>query len=211
MADNTRGTKRKRDFFNDKDLSDIIIEFNDTQFFAHKVILARGSTWFEKAFPSGFSETNQKVVELHDDVSSDAIMAMLEHLYGMDYKDQSVHGDVGGISQVHLEVFVLGDKYDVVSLKKQAADQFMKFLTGEADHGRFYDRTIHEIQMLLGPDAPELADKSLYLRAKHFVLNRYPVRLLENSTFRDLLGKGKMLNEKLAIAFLHQICEKLCE
>ncbi|KAI4731272.1 hypothetical protein E4T49_00901 [Aureobasidium sp. EXF-10728] len=211
MTDNTRGTKRKRDFFNDQDLSDIIITFKETQIFAHKVTLASGSTWFEGAFLGAFSEANQKIVELYDNVSSDAIMAMLKHLYGMDYKDQSIHHDFRGISQVHLEVFVLGDKYDVDSLRKQAADRFMKFLTGEAEDGSFYDETIHVIQRLLGPDAPELADRSLYLRAKHFILNRYPMRLFEDETFRDLLGKGKMLNEKLAVAFLHKIHERLCD
>lgn len=44
-----------RDYFNNETFSDIILEFGPFKIHAHKVILASNSTWFEKAFSSGFS------------------------------------------------------------------------------------------------------------------------------------------------------------
>ena len=53
---------RKRDFLDEEELSDIIIKFGDRQVFAHKIILANGSPWFEKALLGDFSV---RVLKIH--------------------------------------------------------------------------------------------------------------------------------------------------
>ena len=41
-------------FFDNKDLSDVTIKFSGQQLFAHKIVLARKSKYFLKAFTGGF-------------------------------------------------------------------------------------------------------------------------------------------------------------
>ncbi|KAH0349641.1 hypothetical protein KCU83_g5408, partial [Aureobasidium melanogenum] len=148
MANNT--PTGKRTFFNDEQFSDIIVKFGDKQIFVHRVTLAMGSVWFEKALCGNFSvlEANKKVIELHDDASSDAIMAMLRHLYGLRYLEQELELDERRIPGFHLTVFMLGDKYDIKTLRSDAAELFGDSLQMEEENSEnsgFWDETIYAI------------------------------------------------------------------
>lgn len=203
----------------------MIIKFGDNQVFAHKVILARGSLWFDRALAGSFSvdfpflniqqtsltsvqEANKKVVELHDDANPDAIMAMLKHLYGSDYKKQDwVEHEAHNI-EVHLSVFILGDKYDISSLRVQAAALFKRFMDTECEHESYYAQTIYAIQKLIGPNAPQLADKALAQYTRDVVLDYYDY-LFDNETFRSLMAEGSMLQKDLAMDVLDKINDRV--
>jgi hypothetical protein len=58
-------------------------------------------------------------------------MAMLKHLYGLDYEDQDLGDDDAHTPGLHLCVFMLGDKYDISSLRDHAAQYFEQFLQEE--------------------------------------------------------------------------------
>ncbi|KEQ74591.1 hypothetical protein M436DRAFT_72001 [Aureobasidium namibiae CBS 147.97] len=192
----------------DNNFSDVIIKFGDKQVFAHKVILARGSLWFDKALSGNFSEANKKVIELHDDVGSGAVMTMLKHIYGSNYKEQYLDEDDDATVEMHHAVFILGDKYDISSLREEAAARFEKFLAKESRDGEYYDATILTIQKLLGPHAPQLADKSLTERATCFVYGDYK-HLLCNYLFRALMAEGSMLHKDLAMEVLEMVSNQL--
>ncbi|THW83658.1 hypothetical protein D6D15_09431 [Aureobasidium pullulans] len=195
--------RKKRNFFNDEELSDVIIKFGEEQVFAHKVILASGSIWFEKALLGNFSEAKKKVVELHDDTGPDAITAMLKHLYGMSYETQIEPCEEVDFAELHHHVYLLGDKYDIESLRVQAAKKMRNFLSLEIRTG-LYDKTISTIQKILGPEAVQFADRALELQTKKQLFARTQ-SLFRDHTFRDLLATGKMLAPKTAMAFLDKI------
>lgn len=156
-------------------------------------------------------EANKKVVGLHDDdASSEAIMAMLRHLYGLRYEDQEIDVEGWHFPGLHLAVFTLGYKYDIESLRYEAAERFEDYLEGEIAEGTFYEETIHAIQKLLGPDVHQLADQSLATSTRTFVLKHYDT-LFENDHFRNLMASGTMLDIGLAHEFLNKIHKKQIE
>ncbi|THY79685.1 hypothetical protein D6C93_10113, partial [Aureobasidium pullulans] len=196
---------RKRNFFDDEELSDVIIKFGEEQVFAHKVILASGSVWFEKALLGNFSEAKKKVVELHDDTRTDAITAMLKHLYGMSYETQIEPCDEEDFAELHHHAYLLGDKYDIESLRIQAAKKMRTFLSDEFHMG-LYHSTISTIQRILGPEAVQFADRALELQTKKQVL-AHTSTLFLHAFFLNLLAKGKMFAPETAMAFLNKINE----
>jgi hypothetical protein len=201
-----------------QELSDVIIKFGSKEVFAHKAILVNGSVWFERALLGRFSvrcsfssahglrwstiqEANEKIIELHDDASPTATMAMLRHLYGSNYANQSIGDEHHLTAELHSSVFMLGDKYDISSLRVDAAERFRDFLKLEVRSSCFYDRTIHVIQKVLGPSALQLADQALTQSTADFVL-QHRFRMMRNAEFRSLLAEGLMLEKVLAVKFL---------
>ncbi|THY07979.1 hypothetical protein D6D01_09704 [Aureobasidium pullulans] len=195
----------RRNFFDDEELSDVIIKFGEEQVFAHKVILASGSIWFEKALLGNFSEAKKKVIELYDDVVPSAMIAMLKHLYGVSYETQLEPCEEDYIAELHHHVYLLGDKYDIESLRIQAAKEMRTFLSKEFDLG-LYHNTISTIRNILGPEAVQFADRALELQTKKQVL-AHTSTLFLNAFFRNLLAKGRMFAPETAMAFLNKINE----
>jgi hypothetical protein len=148
------------------------------------------------------------VIELHDDANPEAIVAMLRHLYGSDYEDQDLGEDETHLAALHLWVFMLGDKYDISSLRDNAVVRFDAFISWEERSDYYFPTTIHAIQKLLGPEAPQLADQALVLSTTEFVLENY-MSLIQDETFRSLLAKGAMLKNDLAIQFLDRVSNRL--
>jgi hypothetical protein len=136
---------------------------------------------------------------------------MLRHLYGSRYKDDELDDlfkeskpMASHIAGSHLSVFMLGDKYDIDSLRYDAAKRFEDLLDLEAKSGSFFDGTIQAIQRLLGPDTPLLADRTLLISTTQFIDDNM-FMLFADKLFRDLLAEGVMLNKDLAIGFLQDI------
>ncbi|KAH0362070.1 hypothetical protein KCU65_g8263, partial [Aureobasidium melanogenum] len=185
MAETTAisGVKRKRNLFDDEGLSDVIIKIRSKQVFAHKAILANGSVWFERAFLGRFV-----------------------HLYGLSYKTQLVPTHIMDNIGFHLEVFMLGDKYDISSLRIEAADRFIHAVHEQLRPSSLLgiqDPTIYAIRRLLGPHAVHFADQSLTTKIKALVLTN-STKFLRNQIFRKLLGGGSMLDIELGVE-LHDL------
>ncbi|THW03737.1 hypothetical protein D6D24_10677 [Aureobasidium pullulans] len=196
---------RKRNFFDDEKLSDVIIKFADKQIFAHKVILVSGCVWFEKALLGNFSEANKKIIELHDDTDPEAMMYMLKYLYDMAYPRDL---ELGISTMIHLEIYILGDKYDIKSLRDEAAAHIMYLLQEQYYAGEFSNASIFTIQKLLGPDPVCLADQSLEIQTKDQVFG-YASVLLSDEMFRTLLAKGEMFDTQHALDYLEAL-NKIC-
>lgn len=155
-------------------------------------------------------EADKKVIELHGDDNSEAIMAMLKHLYGLNYETQDI-GDASDdidIAGLHVSVFMLGDKYDISSLRDEALERFRKYLEEERESDCLYNNTIFAIQKLLGPNAPQPADQSLIESATDFLLGNLFLFFTE-SLFRDLLAGGVMLKKDLAVTFLEDLNDNI--
>ncbi|THW14458.1 hypothetical protein D6D23_09379 [Aureobasidium pullulans] len=178
-----------RNFFDDEKLSDVIIKFADKQIFAHKVIL----------------EANKKIIELHDDTDPEAMMYMLKYLYDMAYPRDL---ELGISTMIHLEIYILGDKYDIKSLRDEAAAHIMYLLQEQYYAGEFSNASIFTIQKLLGPDPVCLADQSLKIQTKDQVFG-YASVLLSDEMFRTLLAKGEMFDTQHALDYLEAL-NKIC-
>ena len=146
-------------------------------------------------------EADKKIIELHDDVGNDAVMTMLKHLYGLNYKEQYFDEEDDVTVEMHHALFILGDKYDISSLREEAAASFDEFLARESRDRDYYSSTIFTIQKLLGPHAPQLVDKSLEDTARSFVLDDYTF-LFRDELFRSLIAEGTMFQKDLAMEFL---------
>lgn len=135
-------------------------------------------------------------------------MAMLRHLYGENYQKQEISVDDSDTAEFHSGVFILGDKYDIRSLREQAKKRFIKFLEAELKDGEFYHGTIYAFQTLVGPSDLQLADQSLIQYVENLVLDN-ALELFRDDTFRELLAIGEMLKTELAIDFLARIQDNL--
>ena len=136
-------------------------------------------------------------------------MVMLKHLYGMTYGSQELdnwcaEADIDLTALFHLSVFMLGDKYDIDSLRTAAAQCFNKVLEEERSDKYFTDDTVYAIQKLLGPHAPELADGTLAESTDEFVARNYYL-MMQDSTFRSYLSRGEMFDKDLAEQFLELV------
>lgn len=157
---------------------------------------------------SNNQEADKKTIELHGDDDHEAVMAMLRHLYGSSYKEQEIWVMPGNRANAHLSVFMLGDKYDISSLRAAAATIFNHYLSDQVDEDGFDDESIYLIQTLLGPNALQLADESLTLLAREVVLDHVPA-LIFNELARSLLAEGTMLNKELVKTMLLELAEYL--
>lgn len=135
-------------------------------------------------------------------------MAMFKHLYGMSYDKQEYPRCGEELLEFHLDVLILGDKYDVPCLRLAAASALQEFMSDDFEDGDFWPSSIFVIQKLLGPDAAQLADRSLELHIKEEVLSHARLLLL-NGTFRSKLVRGKMLKPSIADAFMARVLEVL--
>lgn len=138
---------------------------------------------------------------------------MLKHLYGMTYGSQEVNNwcdeaEIDLTALFHLSVFMLGDKYDIDSLRTAAAQCFNQVLEEERSDKYFSDDTIYAIQKLLGPHAPELADGTLTEDTDEFVVKNYYL-MMQDSTFRSCLGRGVMFDRDLAEQFLEMVSKSM--
>jgi hypothetical protein len=135
-------------------------------------------------------EADNKIIELHDDHDSEAIMCMLRHLYGMDYGDlgnPSIEPIRETAANLHLSVFMLGDKYDITSLRAAAAELFDETLKEESRKAYVCDPTIYAISKLTIEGERREA------------MERYP-ELEDLETRRTVLDKHEQLRLKMVEA-----------
>lgn len=98
---------------------------------------------------------------------------MLEHLYGTVYEEWD-EIDSFRTTEFQLSMFVLGNKYDIDSLRSQAAGRFCNYLQHELRDCSLNGHSIYAIQKLLGPNALQLADRSLTRDTQEYVLDKFP-------------------------------------
>jgi len=143
--------------FDSEELTDATIRCGATSFKVRAAILAAASTYFRKAFTGAFEvrwstalmfadadlqqEAHTKVISLHDD-DFEAVLDMLPYTYNFSYV---ACRDRYSCSWVLFDanMYVMGDKYDLPTLKQAAKNQFLS-RKDEID-----DVHIVEIEMLV--------------------------------------------------------------
>jgi hypothetical protein len=102
-------------YFNDAAFSDItlIAKLDDKEktFYAHKVVMASSSPWFETLFTNGMKETYSNEITLAD--TDPAIFELvLRHCYGIEV-------DITDMQQAE-NIVVLSDRFGIDRLKEEA-------------------------------------------------------------------------------------------
>ncbi|THZ73731.1 hypothetical protein D6C85_03899 [Aureobasidium pullulans] len=195
-----------RDYFNNETFSDIILKFGNFKIHAHKVILASNSTWFEKAFSSGFSEATQTTIDLGNEEDPNLLFAMLNHFYNDDYNNHiGQNNPIRDHSTLHLEIFLLADMYDAPSLRDAAKQRFIKGMTNAAKwHSPIHDEQIEVFRRVVGLDAVQFADVSLQ-EETFGALEMYVREIMQTPRVAMLVGRGEMFSQEFAERFARKI------
>jgi hypothetical protein len=99
-------------YVNNAEFHDVVLEIHGKQIYAHKVILAARSQYFDAMFSSDMVEAKQYVLSITDDISVETFLLVLEFIY----TDQIT--DAANLSPtVCLEMILLAHKYMLTALK----------------------------------------------------------------------------------------------
>jgi len=82
----------------------------------------------------GVWDVPNRVIDLGDDDSPDAIRAMMQHIYGLPY-DQPPNAEAAANKDLlfHVGVFAVADKYDVPTLRVLVVSKFKILLHDQPD------------------------------------------------------------------------------
>lgn len=124
-------------YFDDPSLSDLTIKLSDRSVHVHRIVLCRGSKYFEKLITGQFQvpmpsirrsyclahsltarsqESNSKITELQDD-DPEAMIALLRFLYGLPYGPDAIEWHDGRSLLPHVLVYTAAEKYQVEELQ----------------------------------------------------------------------------------------------
>ncbi|KAF1998968.1 hypothetical protein P154DRAFT_523594 [Amniculicola lignicola CBS 123094] len=130
--------------FADARFSDLIVRCRDDEYHVHRVILCSHSQWFAKvcatASPVRQPYTDLSIQSTHPsqttesqciDLSADdpdAVDAMLQYCYQLDYADKFLGLSSAGYTiytlSPHIDIYLLADRYAIPGLKQLAIDKF---------------------------------------------------------------------------------------
>mmetsp|Transcript_8703 Transcript_8703/g.14762 ORF Transcript_8703/g.14762 Transcript_8703/m.14762 type:complete len:171 (-) Transcript_8703:72-584(-) len=92
-------------------MSDVTLMAEGKMIYAHQLILASRSTYFEALFSHDFTEREKRVVDFNDSgISYDQLVYLLSHIYSDNLKIDS---------KKLFDLLALADRYDVQSVKKK--------------------------------------------------------------------------------------------
>ncbi|KAH0003523.1 hypothetical protein KCU78_g13861, partial [Aureobasidium melanogenum] len=169
MATEVVMESRNCSLYNNNTLSDITVNFNGRQVYAHKAILAQKSAYFMTAFTSLLPVATSEEVDLGDDDDPEAVHAMMRYIYDLPYAQQVT--DTPGSSEESLifclNVYIVADKYDVIGLRQKIVPDFRVFLQRTWRSEEF----IGCVKKLYGPDTINLADTSLQTAVADFFVD----------------------------------------
>jgi BTB/POZ domain len=102
-------------YFNDAAFSDVTfkakLDDEEKTFYAHKVVMASASPWFETLFTNGMKETFSNEITLAD-TDPATFEFVLRHCYGMEF-------GINDIEQAE-SIVVLSDRFGIDRLKEEA-------------------------------------------------------------------------------------------
>ncbi|KAG9667784.1 hypothetical protein KCU99_g739, partial [Aureobasidium melanogenum] len=200
--DTKSSTSQESTVFNKPEDSDIIIEYHGVKVYAHRAILRMCSPFFERILQSQWPVAKGPVFSLGDDDDPVVVDAMLRHMYNLSYSP-SKFKNVSKLLKLHIDVFMLADKYDCPSLRRAAASNFHDAADKALDIGMptFLMKTIPAI---CGPDACQTADLSLRDTLLSFCATHY-ARLFRFDIFRDALRDGKLFDVDATTKLLEKV------
>jgi hypothetical protein len=219
----------KRDFFNNKEFSDVTLLLGNKEIPSHKFILTQHSVFFVRLFTGEWQvgnrannrsvtfrltctqESNQPkpVVTLNLDHGHRAVLEMLRFFYGFRYDMNPLCDDQG--IHLHLAVYRLADHYDAPALRQEARRYFTADLRMAIHLPRAYDipeYAIRIIQQLLGPDCDIFGDPRIQHETCKAVQGAVEI-LFQNELFNQLARSGDLFNAAFGAKIMARIGTRL--
>ncbi|THZ82786.1 hypothetical protein D6C84_05476 [Aureobasidium pullulans] len=184
--------------------SDIVVRFGGRrfEFYSVKATLSEKSGFFRRAFDGAFPIATADVVDLGDEDNRRHVYAMLRFLHGTPYT--TIHARESMGLDFHLDMYMLGEQYDIPSLRRAAAQNFFLEATPLADKACFPIA----LQKILGPDAPVMADP--YLQELTIKMCTEQIEtLIANQTFKDMALDGELMDGSVLVAMFFAVGERV--
>ncbi|KAI4760811.1 hypothetical protein E4T52_03903 [Aureobasidium sp. EXF-3400] len=174
--------------------SDVVVRFNGgrSEFLSEKRILSSMSGYFKHAFSSNFPVANSDVIDLGDEDNAKHIYAMLSFIHGTTYTKIHQRSAVGRNLDFHIDLYLIGEQFDIRTLRYSAATTFFK-------EALFFTHTPwfpFALQRVLGPDAPAMADQFLVEICIKICTEQMDI-LHKNERFVEMIEAGELADDEM--------------
>jgi hypothetical protein len=109
-------------YYKDERFSDFTIACEGREFKVHRCFIAAHSKFFDKACSGMFTESQQRRIDLKEDDPS-MVELMVRFFYTFDYDYPLARADVSALA-LHIRVYIIADRYEVLHLKSVAFKNF---------------------------------------------------------------------------------------
>ncbi|RBQ72323.1 hypothetical protein FVER14953_13678 [Fusarium verticillioides] len=188
-------------YYNNKCLSDVVIRCDGKEFAVHSLVLFCHSDYFKRQLTGPWKESEDKTVEIKD-FDANIVEAMLRFVYFFDY-------DVPPNSRptiFHAQVYQIGDRYGIGTLKKQAINKFER-VVNEAEVDAGFARNLADTISIVYNTTPSgdrgLRDIVVKSSWTHFEY------LISEASFKEVLGMNGDFSADL-ISLIRENWEKYC-
>ena len=134
------------------------------------------------------------MIDLGDEDSAKRICAMLCFMHGTPYTRLHQRNAVGHNLDYHIDLFLLGDQYDIRALRYAAATAFFKEAAFFADAPWFP----LAVQRVIGPEAPVMADQFLVEMTIKVCIEKIAT-LVDNEHFVAMARAGELADEETMV------------
>lgn len=113
-------------FFKDGKFSDFTILCDGKEYHVHRCFIAPQSKYFECACAGMFKEGAECKIELKEDQAA-MVDRMVHYFYNFDYDDSDISHTAPKMRsslRIHVQMYSLGDKYDIPGLRTLALEKF---------------------------------------------------------------------------------------
>ncbi|KAF5597192.1 kelch 8 [Fusarium pseudoanthophilum] len=170
-------------YYNNKCLSDVLVRCGDQEFAVHSLVLFCHSDYFKRQLTGPWKESEDKTIEIKD-FDANIVGAMLRFLYSFDY-------DVPPNTRTmifHAQVYQIGDKYGIETLKKHAINKF-ESVVNEAEVDAGFASTLADTISIVYSTTPSgdrgLRDIVVQSSCTHFEY------LTSEASFKEVLGRNE--------------------
>ncbi|KEQ72259.1 hypothetical protein M436DRAFT_28342, partial [Aureobasidium namibiae CBS 147.97] len=167
----------------------VIVRFDGgrREFLSEKRILSAMSSYFKRAFSGNFSVATSDVIDLGDEDNAKRICAMLCFIHGTPYTRLHQRNAVGHNLDFHIDLYLLGEQFDIRTLRYAAATTFFKEAVFFIDTPWFP----MAVQRVIGPDAPVMADQYL-VEVTVKICIEHIEKLITNERFVEMAHAGEL-------------------
>ncbi|ORY18188.1 hypothetical protein BCR34DRAFT_529423 [Clohesyomyces aquaticus] len=113
--------------FEDAKFSDLVVKCREDEYHVHRVILCSHSQWFAKVCARSHADTIPQTIDLSAD-DPDAVDAMLQYCYQLDYADKFLGLSSAGYTiytlAPHIDIYLLAERYSIPGLSRLAIEKF---------------------------------------------------------------------------------------
>ncbi|KAF1941362.1 hypothetical protein EJ02DRAFT_347992 [Clathrospora elynae] len=139
--------------------SDLVVRCKNDVYHVDRVIMCHHSRWFAKvcAVVLSVCKTSKNVIDLSAD-DPDAVAAMMQYCYQLDYTDRLNTASKDVTLRYHVDVYMLAERYGVSGLKRLSLQKFEDFTAMVLIVDGNEEQLLHAIRAMYASDRNANAD-----------------------------------------------------